>query len=61
MYRLDDLAAVARTKKSGLLLNEWPRTIEKTMATTKKFVKFSRLTFLFSLQLDPHKQYTIQH
>ena len=54
---LGDLATVPTAKEyavqtnqmSTLLLDEWPRTIEKTMATTTTFIKFSQLIVLFSL------------
>ena len=34
------------------LLNEWPRTMEETMTTAKKFIEFSGLIVLFSLQFN---------
>ena len=42
--------AVWTSQKSALLLNRWTRTIARTMATTKEFIKLS-LLILFSLQL----------
>ena len=32
----------------------------ETMATAKKFIKFSKLIVLFSLQLSFEKQYTVR-
>ena len=56
---LGDLATVIKTKKNAiwtnqnpvLLLNERPRTIARTKVTAEKFIQFSRLMVLFSLQL----------
>ena len=56
---LGDLPTVLKTKKNmmqtnqmlALLLNDWPRTIAKTITTAKNVTKFSLLIILFSFQL----------
>ena len=56
---LGGLISVTKTKKDAirtnqetvLLLNEWPRTTVRRMATAKKFTEFFQLIVLFSLQL----------